>query len=110
MSGSRFSKSRLRERSARSSAETRAAWLGVDRQHQSVEKAAALRCRAHEQPVHRRHQPHHAEMIGERGSRGDRLAVDPALARERRFVGGRFDAGAEGREPQRAVDLGRNRP
>ena len=40
-----------------------------------------------EQPVHRRRQPHHAQMIAERGGRTHRLAVDaaaPAGARQPR--------------------------
>ena len=55
--------------------------LGVDREHQPVEKAPALGGRPVEQPVHRRRQPDHAQMIGEGGRRGDRLAVDAAVAR-----------------------------
>ena len=56
-----------------------AGMLGIDRERQAIEKAPPLRRRADEQRIHRRHQPDHAQMIGERRGRGDRLAVDPAL-------------------------------
>ena len=55
--------------------------LGVDREHQPVEKTPALRGRAVEQRVHRGDQPDHAQMVGEGGGGGDRFAVDAALAR-----------------------------
>ena len=57
--------------------------LGIDRQHQPVEKAAPLRGRPDEQLIHRRRQPDHAQMVGEGGRRADRLAVDAAFARLR---------------------------
>src|SRR5665647_251144 len=43
--------------------------LAVDAQHSS--RVAALGSRAVEQRVHGRHQPHHAQMIGEGRRRGD---------------------------------------
>ncbi len=46
-----------------------AGMLGIDRQHQPVEEAPPLRSGAHEQPVHRRRQPDHAQMIAEGGRR-----------------------------------------
>ena len=49
-----------------------AGMLRVDRQHQAVEEAAALRGRAVEQRVHGRRQPHHAQVIGKGRRRGDR--------------------------------------
>ncbi len=58
-----------------------AAVLGIDGEHQPVEKAAALGGRAGKQPVHGRREPDDAQMIGEGGGRGDRLAIDAALAR-----------------------------
>ena len=61
-----------------------AGMLGIDRQHQAVEEAPALGGRAGEQRVHRRHQPDHAQMIGEGRGRADRLAVDAAFARAAR--------------------------
>ena len=47
--------------------------LGIDRQHQPVEKAPALGGRPGEQLVHRRRQPDHAQMVGEGRGRADRL-------------------------------------
>ena len=80
------SNSRLRERKERSSALTRLECGGIHRQHQTVEKAPALGGRAVEQRVHGRHQPHHAQMVGEGGGRADRLAVDAAAARRRGVI------------------------
>ena len=60
--------------------------FGIDRKREAIEKAPPLRRRADEQGVHRRHQPNHAEMIGEGGGRGDRLAIDPAFAQDGRVV------------------------
>ena len=88
-----------------------AGMLAVDRQHQPIEEPPPLRCRAHEQPVHRRRQPHHAQVIAERRRRSHRLAVDPAApAGGGRLSARRIDAGAERRKPQRALDLGGYRP
>ena len=44
---------------------------------------AAVGRRTEKQSVHRRRQPHHAQMIAERGSRADRLAVDAAAPAHR---------------------------
>jgi len=61
--------------------------------------------------VHRRHKPDHAQVIGERGGRGDRLAIDPALPRARgAFRSRRLDAGPERGKPEHAFDLGGYRP
>ena len=57
-----------------------AAMLGIDRERQAVEKAPALGRGADKQRIHGRHQPDHAQMIGEGRGRADRLAVDPAFA------------------------------
>ena len=85
--------------------------LGIDREHQPIEEAPALRWSAGEQRVHRRHEPDHAQVIGERRGRADRLAVDPAFALDCRAVLDRpFDPGAERRQPQRALDFGGDRP
>ena len=62
-----------------------AGMLAVDREHQPVEEAPPLGGRAHEQPVHRGRQPHHAQMIAEGGGRADRLAVDAAAPAGRRL-------------------------
>ena len=84
---------------------------GVDGEGEPVEKSAALRGRAGEQAVHGGGEPHHAEMVGERGGGGDRLAIDAALAIVARAVPPRrLEPGAERREPERPVDLGRHRP
>ena len=88
-----------------------AAMFGIDRDHQTVEKTPPLGAGPGEQSVHRRRQPDDAQMIGEGGGRGDRLAIDPALPRG----GGlalmrRLDAGAERRKTERAFDLDRHRP
>src|SRR5665647_2875815 len=48
-----------------------AGMLGIDGEHQAVEETAARGSRAGEQRVHGRHQPHHAQMIGEGRRRGD---------------------------------------
>ena len=68
-SGRGSSSSRLRERSERSSADDAAGMLGVDRQHQPVEKAPPLGGRPDEQPIHRRREPDDAQMIGKGGRR-----------------------------------------
>ena len=57
-----------------------AGMLGVDRERQAIEKAPALGRRADEQRIHRRHQPDHAQMIGKRRGRRDRLAIDAVFA------------------------------
>ena len=88
-----------------------AAVLGIDRQHEPVEEAAALGGRAIEQPIHGRDEPDDAQVIGESRRRRDRLAVDAALAGDRRVLGGgRLDPGAEARQAERAVDISRHRP
>ena len=85
--------------------------LGIDRKRQTVEEAAALRRRADEQGVHRRHQPDDAKMIGKRRGRTDRLTIDAAFALRRRTVFGRpLDTGAERGKPKRAFDFGGDRP
>ncbi len=83
----------------------------IDSEYEPIEKAATLGRRAVEQPVHGRHQPNHAQMIG-KGRRGrHRLAVDAAFAREHRVVTReRFDAGAQSGKPQRPFYIGRDRP
>ena len=84
--------------------------LAVDRQHQPVEEPPPLGCRAQEQPVHRRRQPHHAQMIAERGRRTHRLAVDAAAPAGRGVLAaGRVDAGAE-RGEARARPRPRRKP
>ena len=84
--------------------------LGVDRQHQPVEEAPPLGSGTEKQPVHLRHQPDDAQMIGEGRGRADRLAVDPAAPRGLRALGRRLDPGAERGSAERALDLGRDRP
>ena len=102
----------MRERSERSSALTRLRMLGIDRERQAVEEAPALRWRAGEQRIHRRHQPDHAQVIGEgrgrsrpaRGRSGICAAiVAPSSERP-------LDAGAERGKPERALDFGGDRP
>ena len=84
---------------------------GIDRKHQPVEEAPALRGGASKQLIHRGHQPDHPQMVGERRCRSRRLAVDAVFADRRRVgVRRRLDAGTERREAERAVDLGRDRP
>ena len=103
--------SRLRERKRAVERRHPAGMLGVDRQHQPVEKPPPLGRLRREQPVHRRRQPDHAQMIAEGGGGTDRLAVDPAAPAGRRaFAAGRVDAGAERGEAERAFDLGGHRP
>ena len=58
-----------------------AGMLRIDREHQAIEETAALGGRAVEQRVHGRHQPHHAQVVGEGRRRGHRFAVDAAFAR-----------------------------
>jgi hypothetical protein len=83
----------------------------VDCQHQAVEEPAALGGGAHEELVHRRRQPHHAQMIAERGGRTHRLAVDPAApAGGSGLIGRRIDAGAERGEADLAFNLGGDGP
>ena len=88
-----------------------AGMLAVDRQHQPVEKPPPLRGRAQEQPVHRRRQPHHAQMIAEGGGRTDRLAVDPAAPAGggASLPGGSMPVPSVAK-PKRALDFGGHRP
>ena len=80
---------------------------GVDRQHEAVQKAPPLGCGSDEELVHRGREPDHAQMVGERHCRADRLAVDPALPGARGLARlRRFDAGAERGEAEHAFDLG----
>ncbi len=90
-----------------------AAVLGVDGERQAVEEPPALRRRASEQRVERGCQPHHTQMIGKSRRGAGRLPINPAFAHRRCgiFLFRRpLDAGAERGQPQRALDLGRNRP
>jgi len=88
-----------------------AGMLAVDRQHQPVEEPSPLRSRAQKQSVHRRRQPHHAQVIAEGRGRTYRLAIDPAAAARAVHLGRRrIDAGAERRKAERAFDLGGYRP
>ena len=85
--------------------------FAVDRQHQAVEETPPFGGRAEEQPVHRRRQPHHAQMIAECRGRTNRLPIDPATpAGGRAFRAGGVDPGAERRQSQRALDLGGDSP
>ena len=88
-----------------------AGMFGIDGEHEAVEEAPAFRRRAVEQRIHRGNEPDHPQVVGKRRGGGNRLAVDPALARGRRDVAGRrFDAGSERRETERALDVARRRP
>ena len=58
----------------------------VDRKHEAIEEAAPLGRGPAEQAVHRRRQPDDTHMISECGGGRNRLAVDPAFARERRIL------------------------
>ena len=77
-SSGRSSSRRLRERRARSIAETRAPCAGIDRQHEAVEEPAPVAGGAAEQPVEVRGQPDHPEELAERHRRGGGGAVDAA--------------------------------
>ena len=105
------SSSRLRERSERSSAETRLECDGIDRQHQPVEKPPPLGGGAAEQSVHRRRQPD--DRADDRRSRRRNPPAPgrsgTAAAHSARRPAG-LDAGAERRKPERAFDLRRHRP
>ena len=107
----RTSSSRLRERSDRSSAlDTR---LECSLSIASTRRSKKRRRRGgtEEQPVHRRCQPYHAQMIAEGGRRTHRLTVNPAAAAGRAvFIPRRIDAGAERGKPERALDFGGNGP
>ena len=50
--------------------------IGVDREHEPVEKAAPLARRPGEERIHRRRQPDDSHMVGEGARRGDGRAVD----------------------------------
>ncbi len=87
-----------------------AAMLGIDRERQAIEEAPALRRRAGKQRVHRRHQPDHAQMIGE--GRGRRR---PARGRSGICAGSRRRLRAAARcrcraSPARARPRSRRRP
>ena len=80
-SGRGSSSSRLRERSARSSALTRLPCSASTASTSRSRKRRRSDGRTGEQRVHGRHQPDHAQVIGESRRRADRLAVDAAFAR-----------------------------
>jgi hypothetical protein len=85
--------------------------LGIDGEHQPVEETSALGAGSVEQRVHRGNEPDDAQMVGKCRCRSHRLAVDAALAQAGRIIGaGRLDAGAQGRKPKRALQVGGNRP
>ena len=69
--------------------------IGVDRQHEAIEKAAPLARRSGEQRIHRRRQPDETHMIAKRARRGDGRAVDAVAALSRLAVRARFPAGAQ---------------
>ena len=60
--------------------------LGVERQRESIEKAATLGGRAVEQSVHGRYEPDDAQMVDKRCCRCDRLAIDAAFACDGRVL------------------------
>ena len=83
----------------------------VDGEHQAIQETPALGGRPAEQSIHRGRHPHHAHVIGEGSSGGNRLAVDPALAGNRRFLrDGPLDAAAECRKAKRAFKIRSDRP
>ena len=84
--------------------------FAVDGEHKPIEETPPLRRRPQKQPVHRGRQPHHSQVIAERRGRGHRFAVDAAAPADRGIGHRRIDAGAERRQPQRALDFGGNRP
>ena len=86
--------------------------LGIDRQRQAINEAAAFGRSADEQGVHGRHQPDHAQVIGEGCGRRHRFAIDAAFAHNRRgaLLERPLDPGAQRSKPQRALDLGGDRP
>ena len=85
--------------------------VGIDRQHEAIEKAPALGGRTVEQLVHGGDEPDHPQVVGERGGRRHRLAIDAALARRLDDIAGRgLDPGAERREAERTIDIRRHRP
>ena len=100
---------RLRPRNARSKADDARAVIGVDRQHQPVEKTAPLARRTDEQPVHRRRQPDEAHVIGEGARRGDRRAVDAVEPLGRPVAVARLEADAELMDRAVVLDLDRDR-
>ena len=83
----------------------------IDSQHQPVEKPPPIGGGAGEQTVHRRRQPDDPQMICKVCGGARRFAVDPVQPRRTRLVTVRgIDAGAEGRKPERTLDLSRHRP
>ena len=83
--------------------------IGVDRQHQPVEKPAPFARRTDEQPVHGRRQPDEAEVIGEGARRGDRRAVDAVEPLARLVAVARLEADAELMDRAFVLDLDRDR-
>ena len=84
--------------------------LRIDSKNQAVQKTAAFGGRLVEQPIHRRRQPDHAQMVGKGGHGGNRLAVDAAKPLRRRLVERRRDAGAKRGQTKRSLHFRRNRP
>ena len=99
----------MRERSARSSAADPGAVLGMDREHEPVEEAAALAGRPAEQRVEVGRQPDEAQVFREGGGRGRRRAVDAADAARPALGRRRFEAGAEAMLAESRVDEDRGR-
>ena len=84
-----------------------AAMTVVERQDEPVEETAAIGGGAGEEPVHRRRQPQHAQMIGELFGGFGRRAVDAQLARHRLALV-RFDACTDRDFPFHAVEIGKD--
>ncbi len=73
--------------------------LGIDGEHQAVEKAAPLRRGIEKQPVHGRGEPGDGDEVGERRQAALRLAHDlePAALARRVAAGGDVDRSVGGR-------------
>jgi len=84
--------------------------LGIDREHQTIEKSSSFGSGPEEQAVHFRDQPYDPQVLG-KGARGAyRLAIDPRLALRAFIACGRLNPGAEHRRTERSLDFGGNRP
>src|SRR5262245_47267607 len=85
--------------------------LRIDSKHKTVQESPPLGGGAIKELIHRRCQPHYAEVVGERGCRADAFAVDAAFADRRGIFTGRWiDTGAERCKAEHAFDLSRDRP
>ncbi len=83
---------------------------GVDRKHQTVEKTPPLAGGTEKKPIHFRHQPDDAQVLGKLHRGRDVFMRDAGAANGRFVLRRRVDAGAEPHFAFGAIDRRRHRP